>query len=281
MMTMKEPPIRTWWFYEMIDVRHRVTTEQVVMGALTFFQSRPNSLNRYGLSPHAPYTASRSLYSLANACADTLPMLLTTHVAESHEEKEMFCQRRGPLYDFMQSLGRPMEDCGEGTPFASLWRSGAIDRDWLLVHMNELEESDFQLLGSLAREGLPHVVHCPGSHAYFEHSRFPFRRLHELGVNICVATDSLASTESLSLFSELRRLRKAEAWLSSEELLATVTVNAARAVGQSGRLGAIRLGAFADFIALPLKTSPESVYDAIVDFREPIPWMMIDGQISS
>jgi cytosine/adenosine deaminase-related metal-dependent hydrolase len=279
MMTMKEPPIRTWWFYEMIDVRHRVTTEEVVLGALTFFQSRPNSLNRYGLSPHAPYTASTSLYNLANACADTLPMLLTTHLAESHEEKEMFKQCRGPLYEFMQSLGRPMTDCGHGTPFASLWRSGAINRDWLLVHMNELEESDFNLLGSLPGEALPNVVHCPGSHAYFEHSPFPFRRLHEMGVNICVATDSLASTHSLSLLAELRRVRASEEWLSASDLLATVTTNAARAIGQAGRLGTIQKGAFADLIALPVTSPLASVYDAIIDFQQPIPWMMIDGQI--
>jgi len=281
MMTMQEPPIRTWWFYEMIDVRHRITTEQVVLGALTFFQSRPNSLNRYGLSPHAPYTASHTLYHLAGACADTLPMLLTTHVAESREEREMFADAKGPLYDFMQSLGRPMTDCGHGTPFAQLWRSGSINRDWLLVHMNELSESDFQLLGSLSRDDLPNVVHCPGSHAYFDHSPFPYRRLHDMGVNICVATDSLASTHSLSLLGELRRVRGIEPWLSAEQLLATVTTNAARAVGNAGRLGVIEAGAFADLIALPVTGNLETVHEEIVDFRQPIPWMMIDGQICS
>jgi cytosine/adenosine deaminase-related metal-dependent hydrolase len=279
MTWMPEPPIRTWWCYEMIDIRHRITTDEVVMGALTFFDKEPVALSNFGLSPHAPYTASRSLYRLAGACAETLKMVLTTHVAESWEEREMFGAARGPLYDFMRSLGRSMEDCGGTTPFHHLWRTGAINRQWLLAHMNELAESDFTLLSSLSPEERPHIVHCPGSHAYFRHTPFPYRRLHELGLNLCVGTDSLASTHSLSLLGELRRLRAAEPWLSAPELLATITTNAARALGMEGKLGALRPGASADLIALPVTGNVTSVHEEIVDFRQPIPWMMIDGEI--
>jgi cytosine/adenosine deaminase-related metal-dependent hydrolase len=281
MQEMPEPPIRTWWFYEMIDIRHRITTEEVVRGALSFFDKNPYSLSRYGLSPHAPYTASRSLYDLANSCAETFRMMLTTHVAESCEERMMFYNRTGPLYDFMSSLGRSMEDCGEQTPFARLWQSGAIHQDWLLVHMNELEESDFQLLASLPPDRKPHVVHCPGSHAYFRHRMFPFRRLKELGVNLSLGTDSLASTHSLSLFDEMRRLRANEPELTGHEVLSTVTLNPARALQRSGRLGEIAPGALADLIALPvtLADGPDSVYDAIVNYRKPVPWLMVDGKI--
>ena len=72
MIQLGPSPIRTWWFYEMIDIRHRITTDDVVAGALSFFQHRANSLDSFGLSPHAPYTASLSLYQLANACAAVL-----------------------------------------------------------------------------------------------------------------------------------------------------------------------------------------------------------------
>jgi cytosine/adenosine deaminase-related metal-dependent hydrolase len=205
--------------------------------------------------------------------------MLATHVAESREERQMFCERGGPLYEFMHSLGRSMEDCGQQTPFGRLWRSGAIHEDWLLVHMNELEESDFELLASLERK--PQVVHCPGSHAYFGHSPFPFRRLSQLGVNVSVGTDSLASTHSLSLFDEMRRLRANEPELTGHELLSTVTLNPARALQREGRLGVLQRDASADLIAIPIDTEQgvDSVYDQIVDNRRPVPWMMIDGKI--
>ena len=276
---MPPPPIRTWWFYEMIDIRHRITTDDVVAGALAFFQNRGSTLANFGLSPHSPFTASTSLYRLANDCAQSFAMPLTTHLAESREEFKMFRDASGPLHEFMASLGRPMGDCGAATPFMHLWNSGAVNGQCLLAHMNELTEDDFNLLAMLPRDDAPHVVHCPGSHAYFRHSPFPFRRLHELGVNLCVGTDSLASTDSLSLTGELRRLWKNEPWLTAEQLLQMVTVNPARALRRTSQLGKIAPGAWADLIALPVSGSVATVHEEVVRFDQPIPWMMIDGQI--
>lgn len=279
MLRLGPPPIRTWSFYEMIDIRHRYTSEEVVTGALAFFSQRDSALAQFGLSPHAPFTASATLYQLANACADSLAMPLTTHVAESREELQMFREARGELFDFLASLQRPMTDCGYHAPFAHLWLQGAIDSRWLLAHMNELTEEDFAILEGLPRGGGPSLVHCPGSHRYFRHTPFQFRRLHELGLNICVGTDSLASTRSLSLFDELRELRKIEPWISAEHALRTVTVNPARALRRERRLGVIAPGALADLIALPVSGSVSSVHEEIVAHRDPVRWVMIDGQI--
>ena len=172
-----------------------------------------------------------------------------------------------------------MTDCGKATPFAQLWENGAIDGRWLLAHMNELTDSDFSLLASIPRGGAPSIVHCPGSHRYFAHTPFQFRRLHDLGVNICTATDSLASTDSLSLFDELRSLAKTDPWLTPEQLLRTVTVNPARALHRRGQLGQLTPGALADLIAVPVSGSLGSVHEEIVHHNRPISWTMIDGQI--
>ena len=280
LMTRLPPsPIRTWWFYEMIDVRHRITTEDVVAGALTFFQHRGNSLDSFGLNPHAPYTASLNLYQLANACAASFSMPLTTHLAESEEEFAMFRHGNGPLYDFMNSLQRPMSDCGKQTPFAHLWHSGAVDARWLLTHMNTLSEEDFLVLADLPRGAGPHIIHCPGSHRYFSHPPFPARRLHDLGVNLCLATDSLASTDTLSLFSEMRLMRRSQPWLRPDQVLRMVTVNPARALRRKGQLGQILPGALADLIALPASGSLGTVHEEIVEHAAPVSWTMIDGQI--
>jgi cytosine/adenosine deaminase-related metal-dependent hydrolase len=276
---MPPPPIRTWWFYEMIDVRHRITSEEVVAGALSFFQHRANTLTNFGLSPHAPFTASLELFRLSNDCAQDLAMPLTTHVAESYEEFEMFHDARGALYDFLESIGRPMDDCGKKTSFELLWRSGAINAQWILAHMNELTESDFELLASLPADGRPTIAHCPGSHAYFNHSPFAWQRLQQMGINLCVGTDSLASCDSLSLLGELRQLSTREPSLSGEQLLQTVTRNPARALRRELTLGRIAAGALADLIAVPVSGDLASVYDEIVHYNQPIPWMMIGGAI--
>jgi len=176
LLKMPPPPIRTWWFYEMIDIRHRITTEELVAGALAFFQQRPDWEGGFGLSPHAPYTASADLYRLANECSRVTGMPLTTHLAESSEEDEMFRHARGPLYDFLASIGRDMGDCGKKSAFAHLVGDSIAGPDWLLVHLNELGEDDFDLIGERNLGRAMQVVHCPLSHRYFKHRPFQFRR---------------------------------------------------------------------------------------------------------
>ena len=281
MLRMPPSPLRTWWFHEMIDIRHRLPTERAMAGALSFFAAKTRPLDFFGLSPHSPYTASATLYRLARECSEQLAMPLTTHVAESREEVEMFRDKAGPLYEFLDGLARPMADCGGHSPFTYLWRSGAIDATWILVHMNELDEEDFGILAGLPRGAGPHIVHCPGSHRYFRHTEFQFRRLHDLGMNISVATDSLASTYSLSLLEELRHLQKTNPWLTPEQLLRTVTVNPARALKMEGQLGEIAPGVLADLIAVPVSGNVASVHEEIISYTQPVPWMMIDGNVVS
>src|SRR5215467_6045316 len=79
-------PIRTWWFVELIDVRAPETATQLVDSAMEALDQTEN----WGLAPHALFTASKNLYSLCEEIAHRENILLTTHLAESREEMEMF-----------------------------------------------------------------------------------------------------------------------------------------------------------------------------------------------
>ncbi|PYK06585.1 MAG: hypothetical protein DME67_02320, partial [Verrucomicrobia bacterium] len=106
------PPIRTWWFAELIDVRVPACANETVGRAVESLKSAPN----WGLAPHALFTASKNLYRRCEEIALRDNILLTTHLAESREEMEMFHDASGPLYEFLKSIGRPMNDCGSKTP---------------------------------------------------------------------------------------------------------------------------------------------------------------------
>jgi cytosine/adenosine deaminase-related metal-dependent hydrolase len=273
---LEAPPIRVWWFYEMIDIRLRSATDELIQGALRFFEQRSDWLGGFGINPHAPYTASIDLYRLASDCATPMGMLLSTHLAESREEYEMFRNATGPLFDFLRRLGRPMFDCGARTPFRHLAEAGAIDQRWILVHMNELDAEDLDFLSRGNRQW--HIVHCPRSHAYFQHREFPIDELLARNVNISLGTDSLASNDSLSLWEEMSALQRRKPDLSSEQILRMVTVNPARAIGMHGRIGELAPGAEADMIAIPATAGPDSIYDELLSTRPPIDWMLIHGQ---
>ncbi len=272
---MSPPPLRTWWFAELIDVRPRLSPAEMLADALASFRGKENWRGGFGLSPHAPYTVSPDLMRRAKEAAKQHGMQLMMHLAESTEEMEMFREKRGRLFDLLRSLGRPMDDCGEGkTPLAVMLERELIDERWIIVHLNELTEDDF---ARLERGPRFHIAHCPRSSRYFRHSPFDLPRLAALGFNISLGTDSLASNSSLSLFSEMQTLRDTHPWLAAERILEMVTINPARALNQTDSLGKLRAGFQADLIALPIENPGTGLFEKIIGWNEPVPWMLVAG----
>ncbi|MEP7014257.1 MAG: amidohydrolase family protein [Verrucomicrobiota bacterium] len=265
------PPLRAWWFAELIDVRSPEQASEIVDGAVELLKSVAN----FGLAPHAPYTASQNLYRRCEETARRGNILLTTHVAESREEMEMFRESRGTLSNFLSQLGRDDSDLHGVTPIEHIAKFCQLDDRWLLVHLNEITMSDLEVL--LRQKTQPHIVHCPRSHEYFGHSHFKLGKLSTLGFNICLGTDSLASNESLSLFAEMRAFHRSKQKIAPKEILEMVTLNAARALHRENALGQIRSGFLADLISVPCG-KPENVFEEIVAFDGTVSWMMIGGK---
>jgi aminodeoxyfutalosine deaminase len=279
-----QPPIRTWWCAELIDIRAPERASELIHAAIELLRSaRPEpvlskveGVAQWGLAPHALFTASRDLFRRCEQVAQRDNGLLTTHLAESREEMQMFRDASGPLYEFIKSIGRPINDCGNETPLG-LFVGALGDRalpQWIVAHLNELTESDFELLETFNSRF--HIVHCPRSHNYFGHSPFAFDRLRSLGFNICLGTDSLASNETLSLFDEMRAFQNNFPQVSPEEILQMATVNPARALRSENALGQIRPGLGADLIAVPYSTSTD-IFEQILAFDAPVSWEMVNG----
>jgi len=274
---INHPPVRTWWFAEMIDVRVPQSAASIARQMKALFRKRDDWLGGIGLAPHAPFTASAALYAEATEVAGRLDLPLTTHLAESREEMEMFHRGRGEIFDFMANIGRPMKDCGGVTPLSLMLDRSVLSERWIVAHLNELTESDLARLETAPRF---HVVHCPRSHAYFGHSPFQLAKLRVLGLNICLGTDSLASNGDLSMFAEMRQLRSTHPHLSPLQLLEMVTVNAAAALGQADSLGGIRKGFSADLIVIPLEAKEkDDVLANVVAFESRVPWKMVAGRV--
>ena len=194
-----------------------------------------------GLSPHAPYSTVPELLRLSAQTARRRNWRLTTHVAESALEFEMFARGRGEMFDWLQRSGRDMSDCGLGSPVQHLERCGALSERLLAAHANYLGEAGCRAAGAGAR-CMSSIVRAAISISTT--IRFPLRRLARAGVNVCLGTDSLASvykprrqSVELSLFEEMRALAKNEPSLSARKIVRMATLNGARALGMDGRIG--------------------------------------------
>ena len=233
-----------------------------------------------GFSPHAPYSTSAELLRAAAVSARQRHWLLTTHVAESADESEMFQRGSGAMFDWLKHQ-RDMTDCDGRSPVRHLALNDVLGHNFLAVHANYLAPGDAELL---ARSG-SRVVHCPRSHAFFGHHAFPLAELERAGVNVCLGTDSLATvtrsrTEPprLSLLAEMRALASVAPGLAPPHILEMATIRAARALGCAGELGVLAPGARADLIALPFTGDVTNVHEAVLNHRGEVSASMIGGQ---
>lgn len=264
--------IRAVWFGELIDVRNPEEADQIVDGAV----EQLRSARHWGLAPHAPFTASARLYSRCEEIARRENVPLTTHLAESREEMQMFRDGTGPAYDFLKSIGRPMDDCGSETPASRFLRTRKLDERWIIAHLNELDGDDFNLLRAAPKF---HIVHCPRSHGFLGHAPFALERLRAMGFNISLGTDSLASNSDLSLFAEMRELLRKQPSVSPRAALEMATIRGGMAIHPAVPVGVIQPGGLADLIALPDEAGPASVFEKVVAFAGSVPWMMLNGEV--
>jgi cytosine/adenosine deaminase-related metal-dependent hydrolase len=275
----EKTPLRVISFRELIALRDTPETTTLVENAAKAL-SAFDAHTRVGLSPHAPYTTTTALLQLAGRVAREQCWPLTTHVAESEEEFEMFMYRNGPLFDWLKSQ-RDMTDCGHGSPVGCLEKAGYLKQNLLAAHVNYLWRDDAAIL---ARRRVS-VVHCPRSHDYFRHLRFSLGDLEAAGVNICLGTDSLVSTRKipgrpleLNMFSEMQALALAHPEVAPAAILKMATLNAARALGRKGQFGEITRHAAADLIVLPFETDFARVYEQVVHHTGDVLASMIGGE---
>lgn len=274
-------PLRVFSFLELTGVKSRRPPVEIMREALEKITSLPPGRCRAGLSPHAPYSTTPELLRLAAESARDRNLRVVTHLAESAVEFEMFTHGRGAMHDWLACGGRDMSDCGLGSPVQHLESHGALGEHLLAIHVNYLAPGDARLL---AQRNV-NVIHCPRSHAYFQHARFPLEELAAAGVNISLGTDSLASVYKprkepveLSLFDEMREMAAAHPALPTETILQMATVNGARALGMKRHIGELSPHAHADLIAIPFAGKISDIYDAAVHHRGNVAASMIDGQ---
>ena len=272
----RSTPLRVISCLELLSVRAKRSARQLVDAAEQKLESL--SLESAGLSPHAPYSTSPDLLRAAARAARVRGWLLTTHVAESDDEFQMYLEACGAMFDWLKPQ-RDMSDCGACSPVAHLARNEVLSPNFLAVHANYLANGDAELL---ARSGA-HVVHCPRSHAFFGHRAFPLEELERAGVNICLGTDSMATMRksrlepmALNLFSEMRGLAKNSPALSPKRIVEMATVNAAKSIGSARELGRLAPGVIADVIALRGGGSPDP-YEAVISHRDDVLASMIRG----
>ncbi|MEQ8850565.1 MAG: amidohydrolase family protein [Phycisphaerales bacterium] len=199
------------------------------------FRDALASDTRLGLTPHAPYTVTRAAYDTCIEFARDFP--LTTHLAESHAEREFIAAARGPKRDLLEAMNLWSEsvaaDIGVGAHPIEHLAPVLARAPWLVAHVNDADDAG---IATLARTGTS-VAYCPRSSAYFgadaEFGPHRYRDMLAAGVNVCLGTDSIVNLNTpdrIAVLDEMRLLVNRDG-LDPATALAMGTTHGARALG--------------------------------------------------
>ncbi|WP_406700705.1 amidohydrolase family protein [Singulisphaera sp. Ch08] len=278
-----EAPMRAVVFAELIGLK-RARGLQTSAEAWDWIGSiRPEAQvianARPGLSPHAPYSTSGWLYH--KAAASRLP--LSTHLAEMPEELELLERGSGALRAFLEKLGAWDEEWEPISPRpADYVRRGELrNADWLIAHGTYLNPSEFW---QFRPEAAPNnhrvaIAYCPRTHARFGHAPHPYRAMLERGVVVCLGTDSLASSPSLSVLDEMRFLHRRDDSLSGPLLLTMGTLFGAWALRAETTTGSLKPGKSADLAVIELPDREDAdPHVLVLESHLPVAATMFEGK---
>jgi len=223
--------------------------------------SSGRSLRRLGISPHAPYSTDPSVYRGAIEFALRTGRPICTHLAETREESAFLAGGTGPFRELLERrrLWDGSFDPPACSPVEYAQQLGLLACRPLLAHLNYVTDADLDLLARSSAS----VAYCPRTHRFFQHDPHRYRDMLLRGINVCIGTDSLASSDSLSVLDELRFLRRQDQTGSGEGLLAMGTIAGARALELDAEVGSLEAGKRADFVTVPL--CDPSTADPIAD----------------
>ncbi len=197
------------------------------------------------LSPHAPYSVSKTLFSHLNTL--TAKQLITLHNQECAAENELYLNKSGGFLSLYKNFGIDI------SAFAATGKSSL--QSWLpyfsnnqsviLVHNTFISEDDIAFAHKhyLSSKGDLFYCLCINANKYIEDRTPPIKLLRKNNCKIVLGTDSYASNHQLNLFEEIKTIyTETNGNIKIDELLQWATSNGANALQMQDTLGSFEKG---------------------------------------
>jgi 5-methylthioadenosine/S-adenosylhomocysteine deaminase len=227
------------------------TPEEALARAERFIrQWKGDDLIVPALAPHAMYTLEAGTLKAVRALADREGVPILIHLAETEDEVKTSQERhkRSPT-QYLDSLG-----FWEGAPT-------------LAAHAVWLTDADIQIL---RRRGVG-VSHNPESNMKLASGTAPVVRMRAAGVPVGLGTDGAASNNDLDMFEAMRvaaLLHKLATGdpraIPARTAVEMATIEGARALGMTDRIGSLEPGKRADLIIVSMASARQTpLYDPL------------------
>ncbi|MCL2100324.1 MAG: amidohydrolase family protein [Fibromonadales bacterium] len=186
--------------------------------------------------PHTPYPIPHTpILSMHEIIKQPLPFPCTPHsiYATPPELVRMAikqCREAGIPWSIHLA---EFDDSDRFSDFLEIFKDElGLVKNGFIVHGNFLTEKD---LDFMAKNDIA-IVHCPQSHEWFGHKDPDFEMWKKSGADICIATDSLASADSLDLMEQIKTLfRRYPKAFTHKEAMAAITATPGKYLAKTNR----------------------------------------------
>jgi cytosine/adenosine deaminase-related metal-dependent hydrolase len=240
---------------------------------------------KIGLQPHAPNTVDLSVYRWATAAANARAMPMSTHLAETPEEREFIAQGTGPQREMLERFGVWDESvldhiAKDNHPVEHLSEL-LNDTPYLVAHVNDATDRAIKTLAKSKAS----VAYCPRASDYFgAHNHFRNHRYRDMlasGVNVCLGTDSIVNLDThdrISILDEMRFLSRRDG-TDAKTLLKMATINGANALGLDDSGFTLAPGDLPrGLISIPIDSGSTGSWESAMGNNYPPEWVLLQTQ---
>lgn len=205
------------------------------------------------ISAHAPYTCSDRLMQDTKKLAEEFNVPFHIHLAETKWEYDKYMAEH------------------KLSPTEYVHKLGLLDSSTVAAHSVHLSENDLQLFA----QQKVNAAHNPVCNMKLASGVSPVPAMQELGINVALGTDGVASNNKLDMLQEMHvaalvhKLQSNDPSVAkADSIVRMATINGAKALGLDHLIGSLEVGKRADFITINLSgahTVPlYNVYSALV-----------------
>jgi cytosine/adenosine deaminase-related metal-dependent hydrolase len=198
------------------------------------FQKTNSKKQKSSLSPHAPYSVSKTLFQQLNN--ETVEQLITIHNQECEAEEALYKNKAGGFLDLYKNFGIDISGF-QPTGKSSLqsFLPYFINKQSIIsVHNTFTNADDINFINAKDQE--LYFCVCINANKYIEQTIPPFDLLQNSSHTIVIGTDSYASNWHLNILEEIKTIQK-DTSIPLQEILTWATINGAKALQIADNFG--------------------------------------------
>lgn len=185
------------------------------------------------IAPHAPNTVSLDMLKKIVRLSEQYQAPITMHVAEMTYEMAEFEQKY------------------QQTPVECLENLGYLTHEFIMAHCLLVNEQDLERIAQ--SKGKARVAHCIGANTKSAKGVAPVKQMLAKEIVVGLGTDGPSSSNTLDLFSQMRLFanfhktyNQDRACFTAQEIVRLATIEGAKTLGLSEKVGSIEVGKQAD-----------------------------------